>query len=235
MVRSQTNTPPVLLAEDNAINAELIIIMAQKLGVAVAHATNGNDAVEMVEHASAEGRPFALILMDVMMPELDGVGAALAIRKAGHGPNTLPIIAVTAAATADEAQIYIAAGMQGCIAKPVSKSDLSSAFQTWLPSPSPLAHNAEERMKSSLWLRYEQRKAETIQRLDAAIADQDFRQETVAEVRNLLHKLAGTAGSFGEAQLSQAATFCETALINASADGIPEIMRSNRKRLIQAC
>jgi CheY-like chemotaxis protein len=226
--------PAVLLAEDNSINAELMAMMAQRLGVSVVHAENGQEAVEMVRLAAAGGTPYALVLMDVMMPILDGVSAARALRKAGYTADTLPIIAITAAATSSEAQTYLAAGMQACLCKPVRRDELSAAFDAWLPLPAASTAWDGDRIVSSLWLRYEKRKGETMQRIEVAIAGQDYRPETVDDIRNMLHKLAGTAGSFGESALSGVAKDCEHALFLAPPHLLAETLLDSRNLLLEA-
>jgi CheY-like chemotaxis protein len=234
LARKGVPAPVVLLAEDNSINAEMMAMMAEKLGVSVERAENGQDAIEMVQLSGNSGTPYALVLMDVMMPILDGVSAARALRKAGFTADVLPIIAVTAAATSAETKTYLAAGMQACLSKPVRRDALSAAFDTWLVTPASAAGRGGDRLVSSLWLRYEHRKAETIKRIKIANETQDYRPETVNEIRNLLHKLAGTAGSFGEAALSEAATQCENALISASPQRVPETLLHSCALLLKA-
>ena len=112
----------VLLAEDNAINQLLVRRMLEKQGHTVRVVTNGRSAVEACEAAS-----FDVILMDIQMPELDGIGATAAIRKRESGrpaPRRTPIVALTANAMTGDRERYLEAGMDGYCSKPVQMSDL---------------------------------------------------------------------------------------------------------------
>jgi len=104
----------ILLVEDNAINRVVAREMLSKLGHSCLEAHNGAEAVEM-----AKLRSFDAILMDISMPDLDGVEATKQI-KSGGGPNAAtPIFAVTAHAMAEDIARFAAAGMQDVLVKPI--------------------------------------------------------------------------------------------------------------------
>ena len=109
----------VLLAEDNDLNAEIATIQLEELGVRVTRAADGRQAVR----AFAENPPetFDLILMDIMMPEMDGYEATAAIRGLAGRPDAMqiPIIAMTANAFAEDVQASMDAGMNGHLSKPI--------------------------------------------------------------------------------------------------------------------
>ena len=109
----------VLLAEDNELNAEIATIQLEELGIQVTRATDGMQAVR----AFAENPPgaFDVILMDIMMPEMDGYEATAAIRALPNRPDALriPIIAMTANAFAEDVQASMDAGMNGHLSKPI--------------------------------------------------------------------------------------------------------------------
>ena len=109
----------VLVAEDNPVNQELTMAMVDKSGHECELAQDGREAVEAVLNAKRNGSPYDLVLMDMQMPEMDGLEATRAIRAAGFDGDTLPIIAVTANAYADDIQRCKAAGMQAHLAKPL--------------------------------------------------------------------------------------------------------------------
>ena len=110
----------ILAAEDNPVNQKLITSLLNKRGHSVRLAANGRQAVE----AAAEER-FDLILMDVQMPELDGLGAARRIRDQADGPNRdTPIAAVTAHAMKGDRELILAAGMDHYLAKPIMPDSL---------------------------------------------------------------------------------------------------------------
>jgi signal transduction histidine kinase/DNA-binding response OmpR family regulator len=115
----------VLLAEDTPVNQFLVTRQLQKRGHTVTVVTNGRDAV-----AAWEGQPFDLILMDIQMPEMGGVEATSTIRErekttGGH----IPIIALTANAMVGDRERYLAAGMDGYLAKPVQAGDLTATVE----------------------------------------------------------------------------------------------------------
>ena len=113
----------ILLAEDNSMNREIVHGMLSHSGILIVDATNGREAVQMVE---AEPDKYELILMDIQMPEMDGYEAAELIRKKN---STLPIIALTANALVSDIAKTKAAGMQEHLNKPI---DVEKLFATLL-------------------------------------------------------------------------------------------------------
>ena len=109
----------VLLAEDNALNAEIAEIQLEELGMTVTHAVDGKQAVEFFTDSPAGN--FDVILMDIMMPKMDGYEATKAIRTMADRPDgrTVPIIAMTANAFAEDVQKSLEAGMNGHLSKPI--------------------------------------------------------------------------------------------------------------------
>ncbi len=118
----------LLVAEDNRTNQIIARGMLERLGHSVTIAGNGLEALAAVEKAAELGHQFDMVLMDVFMPEMDGLAAARALRAAGHSARDLPIVAVTANAFAEDIENCFAAGMQGHIAKPLQIADLSDAL-----------------------------------------------------------------------------------------------------------
>jgi len=115
----------ILLAEDTPVNQVLVTRQLQKRGHAVTVVANGREAV-----AAWESQPFDLILMDIQMPEMGGVEATSTIREreqatGGH----IPIVALTANAMVGDRERYLAAGMDGYLAKPVQASDLTATVE----------------------------------------------------------------------------------------------------------
>jgi signal transduction histidine kinase/CheY-like chemotaxis protein len=125
----------VLLAEDNEINAMLARTVVEKLGHKVVHVASGRAAVEHMQ-AVISGAPDApprpdLILMDLTMPELNGIEAARRIRAAEaehEAPRPVPILALTAHARREDRQASLAAGMNGYLSKPFDCSELEDAI-----------------------------------------------------------------------------------------------------------
>jgi len=203
----------LLLAEDTEIAAEMMLAMAERLHVEMDVAHNGLDAISMVHEAIAEGRPYSLLLMDAMMPVLDGVEAARRLRQEGITREILPIIAVTAATDLNEVRTYRDAGMQAFLEKPVRLEDLRATLKAWKHKPGQQVDNKRKNTLEELQQQFDERKRSAIAALDAALEDGKFSEECVMELRMLLHKIAGTAGSFGEASLSEDTRALEGALM----------------------
>ncbi len=123
----------VLLAEDVALNRDLIALLLGRCEVRLTSVENGAEAVE-----TAGREPFDAVLMDMQMPVLDGVEAARRIR-ASRGPNArTPIIALTANVLPSEVALCRAAGMDGHLAKPFTAGSLAAALtQAVRPAPAP--------------------------------------------------------------------------------------------------
>ena len=120
----------VLLAEDNDLNQEVAVELLHEVGVEVELANNGAEALEKV--AAGE---FDLVLMDMQMPVMDGVTAAREILKTPRG-RTLPIVAMTANAMAQDRQRCLEAGMVDHVAKPIEPDLLFQALLKWIkPRP----------------------------------------------------------------------------------------------------
>jgi PAS domain S-box-containing protein len=112
----------VLLAEDNPVNQQLALTLLRKHGAVVTLATDGHEAVQAFESG-----PFDVILMDVQMPELDGLEAARLIRSREAAGARVPIIALTARAMAGDREACLAAGMDSYLAKPIRAGELLGA------------------------------------------------------------------------------------------------------------
>jgi CheY-like chemotaxis protein len=125
----------ILVAEDNPTNQKLVSALLEQQGHHVSIVGNGRLAVE---HAAQE--PFDLILMDVQMPEMSGLEATAAIRKAERPTGRhIPIVALTARATADDRAQCLAAGMDAYVSKPVRAEELFSAIDVIAGVPAPAA------------------------------------------------------------------------------------------------
>ena len=124
----------ILLVEDHDINRLLVTEMLERCGQEVDVAHDGNEGIAMVIDAVMRARPYDLVLMDVQMPDCDGLAATRAIRAEGIGPGLLPIIALTANAYPEDVAAARAAGMQAHLAKPVVFAQLARALQRWLPT-----------------------------------------------------------------------------------------------------
>ncbi len=129
-LRPQRSKYRVLVVEDNPINQRLVQRVLAKQGHVVRLARHGREALAALERSD-----FDVVLMDVRMPEMDGIEATLAIRRremeAGTaGRSRVPILALTAYAQEEEIDRCLAAGMDGYLIKPVRPVDLARAIST---------------------------------------------------------------------------------------------------------
>lgn len=135
---AERHAPPrILLAEDNAINALLATHMLESAGCDVTLATDGLKAVEAMRGVRSGSLPrFELVLMDIHMPELDGLEATRAIMdlfaEAEGADVCPPIVALTANAFAEDREHYLACGMSDYLAKPFDADGLRRLLSRWL-------------------------------------------------------------------------------------------------------
>jgi len=177
----------ILLVEDHDINRLLVSTMLERCGQRVSCAVDGNQAIAKVLEAQLHGEPYDLVLMDIQMPECDGYKATRIIRSEGIRAEDLPILALSANAFPDDIAASRKAGMQAHIAKPI------------VPSP-------------ALQMQWQHRRREAIQAIGKALRAGALTGEKGDELAALVHKLAGTAGMFGERELGERAAAFERAL-----------------------
>ena len=121
--------PRVLLAEDHEINQMLTGAMLDRLGFRVTVAGDGEEAIRAV--ADSADDPFAMVLMDMQMPRIDGLEATRRIRASGVGADRLPIVALTANAFGEDVEACLTSGMQGHLAKPLQMAQLAETLRRW--------------------------------------------------------------------------------------------------------
>jgi PAS domain S-box-containing protein len=199
--RISGDLPPlrILLAEDNAVNQRVALLLLDKLGYRADVASDGREAVEAVER-----QPYDVILMDVQMPEMDGLEATRVIRE--RWPDRRPrIIAMTAGATEDDRRATLEAGMDDFVSKPIRQEELVAALGRAggmvldpaaldalgeaIGGPEALAELTRTFLDDSDRLMGELRESVEAGRVD--------------EVRRHAHTLKSTAASFGATELSE--------------------------------
>jgi CheY-like chemotaxis protein len=119
----------ILLVEDNFTNRQVAEGILKKLGLRADAAVNGAEALKRLSETA-----YHLVLMDIQMPEMDGLAATRAIRagEAGERARTIPIIAMTAHAMRGDREKCLEAGMDDYIAKPVTPDRLGELVEKWL-------------------------------------------------------------------------------------------------------
>lgn len=224
----------VLLAEDQEVNAKLAILRLERQGHQVDWVKNGREAVEAYNKVA-----YDLILMDMMMPELDGLGATRQIRAMENANEEhIPILALTASVTLSEQEKYEQAGMDGLEGKPVNFDHLFETMEKLVPShkgkPNPaLAKQVlavvVERDDDSVSLDYakglqiwqdEKIYTSALKRfasdhgLDAKVADRLLAQGQtgLAEAKALAHTLKGVAANLALPQVAALAAQLNTDL-----------------------
>jgi len=126
IAESRRSKARILLTEDDAVNQRLTVAMLTKRGYQVEIAENGRKALEALD-----GGVFDLVLMDVQMPEMDGIEATIAIR---NNPlyKDLPIIAMTAHAMKGDREKCLEAGMNDYVSKPINRDELFETVEKWV-------------------------------------------------------------------------------------------------------
>ena len=114
----------ILVAEDNPVNQMLLVAMLEQLGHAAEVVANGREALQRVQ-----AQRFDLVLMDIQMPELDGVATARAIRRLDGAAGRVPVVAVSANVLAEQRAGYRDAGMDDLVTKPIDIDRLADAIR----------------------------------------------------------------------------------------------------------
>jgi CheY-like chemotaxis protein/nitrogen-specific signal transduction histidine kinase len=122
----------VLLVEDNKINQKVALLMLKNLGYPADVASNGIEALNAVDE-----KYYDLILMDCMMPEMDGFETTRRLREMGGQSASVPVIAMTASAFDNDRLACMNAGMNDFISKPVCEHDLGTKLEFWLAPKRP--------------------------------------------------------------------------------------------------
>lgn len=204
----------VLLAEDNKVNQEVAKTILTRAGHQVDVADNGRAALDAVRR-----NRYDVVLMDVQMPEMDGIEAVRALRSLPPPLGTVPVIAMTANAMAGAREEYLAAGMSDYICKPVQPKDLlekltavaagetvdTGSASAAVPDDVLFdAHNLDDLMEAVST-------DEAIRFVDVFLADAGARLDQIAATaeggdldacRRTAHSLVSMAGTFGAVRLS---------------------------------
>jgi two-component system, sensor histidine kinase and response regulator len=226
----------VLLVEDNELNREVACGLLQESGLQIDQAEHGGIALELL-HASADGH-YALVLMDMQMPVLDGIACTEAIRREPRFA-ALPIVAMTANAMPADRERCLAAGMNDHLGKPIDPGELWQTLGRWLsasaaqpvqvlaggPQDEPLPAWDLPGVDVASGLRRVLGKPQLYQRLlgKFAASQQDFPAQLRTALaageseaaERLAHSLKGLAGNLGATDLAAQAAALESAVKDA--------------------
>ncbi|MDQ3372932.1 MAG: response regulator, partial [Acidobacteriota bacterium] len=176
-VESASSKVRVLIAEDNAINREVVLNQLQSLGYSVDAVFNGREALEALEK-----QHYDIVLMDCQMPEMDGFEATSEIRRREEGKvNRTVIIAITANVLKGECEKCLAAGMDDYIGKPVKIKTLRQILDRWVVSSDKQVDTLPK--TSNIFLQQDERKI-----IDLSVLD-GFREIQQPDAPDLVNKL----------------------------------------------
>ncbi|MBN1595967.1 response regulator [candidate division FCPU426 bacterium] len=129
LLREKERQQNILMVEDNAINRQLMMTLLSKRGAAVTEAENGVQALKYVQQ-----HPYDIILMDIQMPQMDGLETTRAIRRLESGTDRhIPIIAMTAHALQEDRDQCLEAGMDDYLSKPINRQEFFELLDKYSP------------------------------------------------------------------------------------------------------
>lgn len=231
----------VLLAEDNATNQMVVTKMIEAQGGQVDVAGDGKEALQAVRKGV-----YDVVLMDISMPELDGIGATKAIRGMEGRKSDLPIIGLTAYALKEDRMRFLAAGMDDVITKPIVRTHLSAKLHE-IASNVQIRNQKNEKPQEPLFdeptydalmqdsdLDFKKMMLEQfIMDLSAQqkVAVLAMQQKNLAEIERSSHVLKSVAGTLGAMTLSDLAGTVN----DLARDGDHKAAYSNAEQMIETC
>lgn len=242
------STPRILLAEDSRANRLVAGAILNQAGYGVDEAPDGIAAVR-----AAGERRYALILMDLEMPGIDGVEAARRIRKLPHPRGDVPILALTGGSVGADRDRCLAAGMDGFLSKPVDRVRLLEAVAHWVEAGDAPAWVREQRTDGAPLLLNRCTLAQLEEDVGTELLPEilaTFLVETERRVRALAararagdiagaadeaHALKGSAGTFGAMALRQCACELEQAGRAGDADATLKLLPTVEGLTGQTC
>ncbi|MDK2777651.1 MAG: response regulator [Pseudomonadota bacterium] len=234
--------PGVLAVDDNDANLKLVVTLLQELGVKVYAAHSGREAIEAVQQHATD-----MVLMDIQMPGMNGLEATQAIR-ALPGCETLPVVALTAHAMADEKEALLKAGMNDYQTKPISQEQLADCIQRWTGFISQVPLQPRTTHRESTYsgdcdcifdpltaLRHANRKLDLAEDMFTMLLDslhhdmqrilQAWEEEDMELLLEKVHRVHGASRYCGVPCLRNTLEKFETALKSSSSAELPELMR----------
>jgi len=223
----------ILLAEDNAVNQQVALKLLEQLGYRANVASNGLEALEALER-----QPYDVVLMDVQMPELDGLEASRRIREHWRVDDRPRIIAMTANAMPEDRAACFAAGMDDYLAKPIRSNELAKALRRVRPREASGTPSAEDQ---GAWL--DTSAVESLRELggDAFLAEvidtflgdapalvaalrTSHEKGDTEELRRAAHTLKSNGQTFGAGRFSELCRELEELARSGEVDGAAELV-----------
>jgi signal transduction histidine kinase/CheY-like chemotaxis protein/HPt (histidine-containing phosphotransfer) domain-containing protein len=197
----------ILVVDDDAVNILVAQALLEQLSHRVTVVDNGAAALRLLR-----ARKFDVVLLDIAMPDEDGISVARKIRKLAGDKGRIPILAMTAKVMAESIAAYREAGMNGVVPKPIILEQLEDALSSYARAANPVG---PERMRADVGLtRYAQilhqsqrSIVEALKHVDRFATDRDGKS-----LQSVLHRLGSTAGLLGFAKLADEAQRIELAL-----------------------
>lgn len=216
----------ILIAEDNLVNRELLVYILAASGHTVVLAEDGKSAVKMHAKANVD-----LILMDLWMPEMDGLTAARHIRANESGTGRrVPIIAVTAHAIKGDRESCLQAGMDMYLTKPIRRDEILETINRYSQELSPKANPSSEpilaswdgvdrEILSKLGSMMVESSHQSVVELKAAFAAKDWKK-----MASVAHTLRGSLGLFGAKKTGSLLAKLERAVSDGRLDELDELL-----------
>jgi PAS domain S-box-containing protein len=229
----------ILIAEDNAVNQQLVLLMLQKLGYRADVAANGVEAFEALER-----QPYDAVLMDVEMPEMDGLEATRRIHQRWPRERRPYVVAVTANAMEGERELCIQAGMDDYLTKPIRLEELSGALTRVVRRPDAphAAASIDSDVISKLVTSFGAQGPGSVAALIDTFLDHLPEQMSSLssavergafdEVRREAHALKSNAAAFGAPRLEGLSRELEAAAKAGTAEGQEELVDRIRAELV---
>lgn len=213
----------ILLAEDNAVNQKVLLRFLSDAGYKVSAVFNGVDAINAVRSIK-----YDLVLMDIQMPDMDGLTASVKIRELNGNASKVPIIAITAHALMGDKEKCLRAGMNDYLSKPVNHQKLTAIIDKWLNITEDDAAETDEKAKAGLLIDFEHFEnislnnpdfqidlastyiADTLRRID--LLRQYIHGDDVTKAIAEAHTIKGASYSIGAVRMGETALGIEMSL-----------------------
>lgn len=238
----------VLAVDDNAANLKLVLALLENLGVFADGVSSGKEALERYQT-----KQYDLLLMDIQMPEMDGIAVSKAIRLNEKPGDHIPIIALTAHALESEKQAILCAGMDDYLTKPIDENELQQVIYRWTKKYLPPTHDlysasskkhepvSVEPIDWEKALKLAGNKSKLAKDMLRALIDEldinrlkindAYANKDYGLLHNEVHRLHGACCYSGVPTLKAAVSDIETAITRENFDTIPFLMAELNKEI----